>query len=746
MSSIEKNISTFIEQQFPAFYRDQGPNFVAFVRSYYEYMEQSNNTIGHARALLDYKDIDATSEDFIKNFKNQFIQSLPDNTFADKRLLVKHILDLYRSKGSPRAVELLFRMVFNEDIDIYVPNEHIFKTSDNIWKVPKYLEVKGNPNITRLAGTQIQNIEGTAFAIVEAVDSRIVGGRTINILEISSIRGDFTRGDRIFQTNGTDIPNDQAIEITGSLTAIAITQGGANYNIGDILNVVGSGIEGKARVTAILNQFIGSLSFVIGNGGSGYTTDAIVVVNTTVNLNINDLSGSFNFGELITDSITGATGTLVTSNSTSIGLIDFTSTPFFSAGSRVIGSSGNAAITGVLGGFGSGGGFKVGSISDVELITFIATYLAAYLSTQLDSPTNTLQIQVSNIVGSFANGGQITSTANVVLLEGFTSSVNSVEVGESLSNASLGITSLFVYRSDGALISCTGSESNLNNANLVTGISLVSNTTSSVFQLIITPSKQTINGQANIVSSNNSSIIVESVNGYFIPTTVITDSNTAATATVNNVIRLTNWDFEGSLSQFDNLDSIIINSLPPTTLEVGTISSLAQINPGTGYTTIPYITVIESDIASQLLFDSNATQKGNNAIINASIGSSNGLITTVDIIDSGFGYIENENISLRNQTNLNIVGGTSIVYRSGRGMGRSLNRRSFPSDTTFIQDGFFYQTYSYQVIAQRMLSSYEDLVRDFVHPSGVALFGTYRSIDFIADDQDSIIQSSIIQQ
>jgi hypothetical protein len=746
MSSIEKNISSFIEQQFPSFYRDQGPNFIAFIRAYYEWMEQSNNTIGHARSLLEYGDIDSTSEQFIKNFKFQFAQSLPDNTVADKRLLIKHILDLYRSKGTPRAVELLFRMVFNEDIELYIPNENIFRPSDNIWKIPRYLEVKSNPNINKLAGTQIQNVGNTAFAIVENVSSRIVNGRTINVLEISSIRGDFARGDRIYQTNNTDVPFEQAISIIGSLTAVAITQGGANYSLGDIIDVTGSGVEAKARVSAISDRFIGALNYTIGDGGTGYTTNAVVTVQTTLNLNIIGLLGFINGGDQVIDSVTSANGTVLSANSTVVRLINFTQTPSFTIGSKVIGPSGNATITRVLGGAGSGGSFKVGSITDRELISFNITEIESYLTTQLDQSSNTLQLNVSSISGIFNAGDQVTSTANVVVLEGFTSSATSVANGESLSNTSLGITDLFVYRSDGALISCTGPESDLDNANLVSGISLVSNTSSSVFELIITPSKQTITGEATVEFSNGTAIVVGTVNGYFIPLSTVTDSNTAATAIVDNVVRLTDWDLEGSAVLLDNLDTLIEDGLPLLTLEVGTIDSLTQINPGSGYITVPHITVIEPLIANQLLIDSRLTQKGNNAIITSTIAGGNGSVTAVDIVDSGYGYVENENVTLVSNTNPNLISGISIVYRSGRGTGRWLNRRSFPSDVNYIQDGFFYQNYSYQIIAQRMLSSYEKLVRDLVHPSGVALFGAYRSIDYIDGSLLNNIQTSLIQQ
>ena len=78
MTSIEKTISPFIDQQFPAFYRENGKNFVAFVRAYYEWLESSGNAVFHARSLLDYVDIDRAEA--------AFPQSPFDRSYGDRDL------------------------------------------------------------------------------------------------------------------------------------------------------------------------------------------------------------------------------------------------------------------------------------------------------------------------------------------------------------------------------------------------------------------------------------------------------------------------------------------------------------------------------------------------------------------------------------------------------------------------------------------------------------------------------------
>ena len=280
MSNIEKFISPFIAQQFPSFYRSEGKNFVAFVKAYYEWMEQSNNVTSASRSLLEYADVDLTTDDFIENFRTQYVANLPESVVADKRLLIKHITDLYRSKGSRLGYELLFRLAFNEDIDVYVPNEFIFKPSDNTWVIPQYLEVTSSPFLPQLIGANIENSDGTASAIVENYSTRVVQGRTVNILELSSVVGEFKNDDKIIPTSLDLYSVAEAPIVRGSLLAIAVTNGGQNYSVGDILDVSGSGVEGRARVASVSNNFSGAVEFLLLDGGSGYTLNAIVTVAT----------------------------------------------------------------------------------------------------------------------------------------------------------------------------------------------------------------------------------------------------------------------------------------------------------------------------------------------------------------------------------------------------------------------------------------------------------------------------------
>lgn len=273
-------ISQFTPQMFPQWVQSNGPNMVAFMEAYYEWMEKVGNVEYVASNLLNIRSIDNTFDQFIIDFQYEFMNQLPANIAADKRLLLKHILNLYQSKGSKRGFALLFRILFNTDITMYLPGRDMFKTSDNQWVQPAYIEVADSPFLATLVGHAIFSLGNGATGLVESYDVISQNNKVINILSLSNINGQFLYGDTIFSA---EVPYGQADApvITGSLSASAIINGGINWKVGDLVNIQGSGLSEASgalgRVSTIAAEN-GKVVFGIDFGGFGFSTNAIVTV------------------------------------------------------------------------------------------------------------------------------------------------------------------------------------------------------------------------------------------------------------------------------------------------------------------------------------------------------------------------------------------------------------------------------------------------------------------------------------
>lgn len=268
MLADKTRISNFIEGQFPAFYHEAGPELVAFIKAYYEFLETHEKYSTYmSRRMFTAGDIDTTMEEFIESFKNKYLKDFPLVASTDRRFLVKHIMDVYRAKGTPQALQLLFQLLFGTTVDVHLPSESIWKLSASKWTQPFYLEMTVTPRNLEMLHKQIYGATSGATAFVESIVRKRVEGKIIDIVYISHIKGNFASGELV----SPDGVLNNAPQVIGSLSSVDVTLGGANFRVGDILEVYSThGKQGIVRVSQIENA-TGRVNFELIDGGYGYT-------------------------------------------------------------------------------------------------------------------------------------------------------------------------------------------------------------------------------------------------------------------------------------------------------------------------------------------------------------------------------------------------------------------------------------------------------------------------------------------
>lgn len=140
--------SLLIPSQLPEHIRDDPSyaNFVTFIQAYYEWMEQDGNVTDLSKNLLDYNNIDSSIDGFLNYFYNDFLTYFPSEIMADKVEVVKLAKELYRSKGTPASYQLLFRILYDMDVDFFYTKDAVLKASDGKWYVSKSLKLATDLN------------------------------------------------------------------------------------------------------------------------------------------------------------------------------------------------------------------------------------------------------------------------------------------------------------------------------------------------------------------------------------------------------------------------------------------------------------------------------------------------------------------------------------------------------------------------------------------------------------------------
>ena len=275
----ENKISNIIEDQLPFFVRGDHPNFAAFIKAYYEWMDQANNAIEVSKSLLDYQDIDKTYDKYFEYFHREIMPSIPRTILADKKKLAKSIKDLYRARGSEQSYRLLFRLLYNEEIDFYYPGEDMLRLSDGRWVVENALRV-GEPQASGISdvkstfeGTDIKGLSSEATARVDYIVSTVSGGAQVFELYLLDIVGTFQDGESVA------LVNDESTFVTivsseGPVQSVIVQKGGAFHRADDLVNftaTTGSGANGAVTATTDTS----AIEFIITNGGSGYAANAV---------------------------------------------------------------------------------------------------------------------------------------------------------------------------------------------------------------------------------------------------------------------------------------------------------------------------------------------------------------------------------------------------------------------------------------------------------------------------------------
>ena len=273
MLSVRDHISPTIAEQFPALYREEGDFLVEFVKAYYEHNESIMD-----RNVPKLRDVDTTLASFLIFFKKKYLQSLPLDTVVDTRFIIKHIQDLYKRKGSEESLRLLFRMFFDEDIEVFYPSTAILKPSDSIWGGAVYLELKTVASVENYPiqrGDKLRGSISNASGFVDDIIFVNFSGALTPITYLSNLSGTFITDDSFFVTR-LGVTNNYGKILSGSISEVNIkpSQRTSGQNVGDKIKLISpqQGTSATGTVRTISTNTTGKIDFDLLDGGFGYST------------------------------------------------------------------------------------------------------------------------------------------------------------------------------------------------------------------------------------------------------------------------------------------------------------------------------------------------------------------------------------------------------------------------------------------------------------------------------------------
>ena len=181
----DQKTSLLINRQVPEFVREEHPNFIAFLEAYYEFLEnkqgtKKNDLVTKSKDLRYVSDVDASIAEFENHFFNTYGNLIPRNVEVDKAFLIKNILPLYLAKGSDKSFQLLFRLLFNQEVEIVKPNQSVLRASDGKWLIENAFRTEQG-----VYSVYTGNGSNTTFKLAQIVSASNISVYINNVLQTS---------------------------------------------------------------------------------------------------------------------------------------------------------------------------------------------------------------------------------------------------------------------------------------------------------------------------------------------------------------------------------------------------------------------------------------------------------------------------------------------------------------------------------------------------------------------------------
>lgn len=697
-AEILKKVSFFVDAQFPALYKEFGPELIQLVRDYYTFLEtETNQSVYNIRRIFEYRDVSTTLSSMVIHFQRKFLADLP---LKEDQIvfIVKNIMDLYRAKGTEQGIKLFFRIFYREDVEIYYPAQKMFKVSSSNWRKGTFLQMfpnsiektfvsKSNKEYTYLdlLGRNINGSTSGAKSSVNKINFILLNGIITPIIYIDNLQGNYIKYDDVLCTiNGETVSFGK---VNGSLVSINIDTSWplatTNNNVGDLFDVEGTfGYGGRAIVTAVSDEVTGRIAYEIIDGGFGYTventrllvSDQVVILDASSALidwvegeTIGDRFGNegiltgfsevaigvkMNDGESFDPDATPQLRRRDYSN-TDIGFINITNKNSTSPGPLYPDGSppdANTQVTAV--------------IRNIETISLITDPIQPFVNVPINS---------SNYNTVPPAGQPMSGSADPVNL--------TTPLNQAFDLTPFDIGAIDIFR------------------NIDPG----QNYTNDVFAIAQDSQMRIFERKDQIIQ-----LTTPAAAGSFNIGEIITEANTSVQGIVRDIntevgfITVTPYAYYGFRGN---------NILRPNNSVFNVLG-------------------VETDY--------NSRNFGENAVIDAETEFAVGKVKEARIFNSGFGYVSNE-IGYLSNNDIRVAKGTITADSQGITEGYwsdfeshingyrvdGANNFTYFDSSMKVQDSNYYQEYSYEIRSMLGLPQYEDFLKETMHTAGTKLFGEF---------------------
>lgn len=578
-----------------------------------------------------------------------------------------------------------------------------------------------NNNFYAVGNSQIRGMDSNTVANTGLIYSGTGASFDVGILSDSET----VRVSPDFLSSNNDAPGSNSVKFMemlitganskfGNLNSVYILSGGTGYDNTDVVTFsggntgAGSFTAGNASIITDSSGIITSVGLSANTGNNITSTPSVTIITSTgTGANLVPVS-SLGFVKLPQGDITYRILDLLRFNTLTIGTIstlsainpgeDYNISPFVKVYEPEVAAYGKKDIV-----------LEVGSVSGPSFV------IGEYLEETINTPA------ISITSNAFTGNASLSFEVQEVAYS--TDGISNTATGIVYTTTRDLVTNVHTT----VLVSNTGTWQNTINVSVLT---VSSNTNFEPGNFI----DQSGSANGILVTSNTTTLVVKNVQGTFTTGTVTsnaspTPGSTSASAVTNTAIYTLKGLTSNGTSRITNTAAYTASSTARAVIKSNSNNQFLTLKrislftefvvggTGTGKTSGTTGTILS------VTDDPTSLAVGENAIISANVIGSEGTISNVSILSSGFGYEDDEGIQLISLDGLRVATGQANVFNQGIGAGYYSSTRGFLDDNKYIHDGDYYQNFSYEVQTSIPLEKYYETLKQVLHVAGKKIFG-----------------------
>lgn len=136
-----------VNQQLPEQLLEKAEPLIQLLKDYYSYMNEQGAPSNEFASITNARDIDQADEAYLDLIQKEIARTLPKATLSDRVKLYKSMMQYYSVRGSQDSIELFFKILFGDNVEVYYPMRDVLIPSSGNWDrtavTPAYLDNRG---------------------------------------------------------------------------------------------------------------------------------------------------------------------------------------------------------------------------------------------------------------------------------------------------------------------------------------------------------------------------------------------------------------------------------------------------------------------------------------------------------------------------------------------------------------------------------------------------------------------------